>query len=226
MDNNDNGRGHRIGAPWLSIVATRYRTTGRGILGRRKTIEDAELLAHARRVFLEKGALGSTKEIAKSAAISEAVLFQRFPTKAALFLAAMVPPQVDADEVIRSGMKYSDPQDALCAICDSLLVYFRSMMPVVLHLLTHPTITLDDVMSHFEKSASATLPGALSNYLKSLHKSGKAYVKDPDSAAALLISSIHSLAIFEMLGAHGGHFPEAGVRALIGALWSGLQPRR
>jgi AcrR family transcriptional regulator len=195
-------------------------------LGRKKTIDDAELLAHARRVFLDKGALGSTKEIAKSAGISEAVLFQRFPTKAELFLAAMVPPQVNADEVMASGARFSDPQDALCAICESLLVYFRSMMPVVLHLLTHPSISMDDVISHFEKSASASLPGALSHYLKAQQQRGKVHVKDPDSAAALLISSIHSIAIFEMLGAHGGHFPKAGVRALVGALWHGMEPRR
>lgn len=222
---NDKGRSCSMALRY-PIVATRVDTTrGEKYVGRKKTIDDEELLAHARRVFLEKGALGSTKEISKSAGISEAVLFQRFPTKAALFLAAMVPPQVDAEAVIQSGASLPDPQDALCAICESLLVYFRSMMPVVLHLLTHPTVTMDDVVSHFDKSASAALPGALSDYLKSLHATGKVYVKDPDSAAALLISSIHSIAIFEMLGAHGGHFPEAGVRALVGALWHGLQPR-
>ncbi|RQP22657.1 TetR/AcrR family transcriptional regulator [Piscinibacter terrae] len=198
----------------------------RRALGRNKTIDDTELLAHARRVFLEKGAQGSTKEIARSAGISEAVLFQRFPTKATLFLAAMVPPQVDADAIVQSGAKYSDPQDALCAMCDSMLVYFRSMMPIVLHLLTHPSITMEDIMSHFEKSASASLPRALSKYLTSLQGAGKVHVNDPDSAASLLISSIHSVAIFEMLGAHGGHFPEAGVRALVAAFWHGLAPRR
>jgi AcrR family transcriptional regulator len=177
-------------------------------------------------VFLEKGAQGSTKEIAKSAGISEAVLFQRFPTKATLFLAAMVPPQVDANAIVQSGAKYPDPQDALCAMCDSMLVYFRSMMPIVLHLLTHPSITMEDIMSHFEKSASASLPRALSKYLISLQSAGKVHVNDPDSAASLLISSIHSVAIFEMLGAHGGHFPEAGVRALVAAFWHGLAPRR
>lgn len=216
-------------ACWPSEQGGRYvrdSTTRRSNLGRNKVISDEDVLAHARAVFLEKGALGSTKEIARSAGISEAVLFQRYPTKAALFLAAMVPPQVNADLIIESGAHMKDPQEALCAMSEALLGYFRSMIPIVLHLLTHPAITMDDVASHFEKTASSLVPEALAKYLQTLNDRGLAQVADPMSSASVLIAALHSVAIFEMMGAHGGQFPEAGVRALVSALWHGMAPRR
>ena len=71
-------------------------------MGRPKIIDDDALLAHARVVFLERGAYGSTKDIAKRAGISESAIFQRFPTKAELFLAAMLPPQVDVSAIVAS----------------------------------------------------------------------------------------------------------------------------
>ena len=194
-------------------------------MGSHKIVNEEEVLEHARAVFLEKGALGSTKEIARRAGVSEAVLFQRFPTKAALFLAAMVPPQIDAEAVVAAGASMSDPRKGLCAISEAMLEYFRSMMPVVLHLLTHPAVTMADVMSHFEKSASMRLLPRLAAHLRGLNETGKAMVKNPDSAAALLVSAIHSVALFELLGAHGGQFPKAGVKALVDALWNGLAPR-
>jgi AcrR family transcriptional regulator len=49
-------------------------------MGRRKLVEDDELLAVARGVFVEKGIAASTREIARRAGISEAVIYQRHPT--------------------------------------------------------------------------------------------------------------------------------------------------
>ena len=44
-------------------------------MGRRKLVEDDELLAVAREVFVEKGIAASTREIAHRAGISEAVIY-------------------------------------------------------------------------------------------------------------------------------------------------------
>ena len=60
-------------------------------MGRRKKIEDRELLAAAREVFTERGLVGSSKEIARKAGVSEAALFQRYGTRDKLFFAAMMP---------------------------------------------------------------------------------------------------------------------------------------
>jgi AcrR family transcriptional regulator len=57
--------------------------------GRPPTIDQEELLAVARAVFLEKGFRATTQEVAERAGVSEGSLFHRFRTKEALFRSAM-----------------------------------------------------------------------------------------------------------------------------------------
>jgi hypothetical protein len=38
------------------------------------------------------------------------------------------------------------------------------------------------------------------------------------------VAALHCLAILERLGAHGGRFDEAIIRAMVHALWAGLAP--
>ncbi|MBI5342600.1 MAG: TetR/AcrR family transcriptional regulator [Deltaproteobacteria bacterium] len=195
-------------------------------MGRRKRIEDEQLLQHAREVFLKGGAFGSTKEIARFAGISEATLFQRFPTKAALFLAAMVPPVVDVGGVVQAPTKRTDPRGALTEIGTRMLAYFRTLIPAVMHLMTHPSIRMADVTAHFQKMPEDALAEALATYLRDVEARGKIKVQDPMAAASLLVSAIHSLALFEMMEMHGGQDLEHAVELYVRALWNGLDPKR
>ena len=72
-------------------------------MGRRKRIEDEELLAVARGVFVKQGFAASTREIARRAGISESVIYQRHPTKAHLFFAAMVPPALNVEALLSAS---------------------------------------------------------------------------------------------------------------------------
>jgi len=194
-------------------------------MGRRKMIEDEQVLRHAREVFLEGGAFGSTKEIARRAGISEATLFQRFPTKAALFLAALVPPEVDVDGIVHAPTKRTDPQGALTEIGHRMLAYFRSLIPTVMHLMTHPSISMADVASHFQRMPEQALAEALATYLRDAGARGKVKVHDPMATANLLISAIHSLAVFELMEIHAGQDLEHAIEHFVGALWNGLDPK-
>ena len=40
----------------------------------------------------------------------------------------------------------------------------------------------------------------------------------------VLGAALHSIALFEIMGFHGGTMPKAGVRSLVDALWHGLEP--
>lgn len=194
-------------------------------MGRRKVIENDQVLRHAREVFLEGGAFGSTKEIARRAGISEATLFQRFPTKAALFLAALVPPEVDVDGIVHAPTKRTDPRGALTEIGQRMLAYFRSLIPTVMHLITHPSISMADVASHFQRMPEQAMAEALATYLREAEARGKIKVHDPMAAANLLISSVHSLAVFELMEIHAGQDLEHAIEHFVGALWSGLDPK-
>lgn len=194
-------------------------------MGRRKTIEDEQVLEHAREVFLKSGAFGSTKEIARRAGISEATLFQRYPTKAALFLAALVPPEVDVEAIVHAPTKRKDPQRVLTEIGRRMLAYFRSLIPTVMHLMTHPSIRMADVSAHFQGMPEHALAGALATYLRDVEARGEVKVNNPMAAASLLVSAIHSLAVFELMEMHGGQDLEHAVELFVKALWSGLDPK-
>ncbi len=191
-------------------------------MGRKKIIEDEQLLMHARTLFLEKGIQASTKDIATLAGISQATLFQRFPTKEALFHAAIVIPKPDTNAILGAALDHADPVSALSAICEAMLTYFRAMMPLALQLWTHPAISLQDMQGQFQKNNPALLGNALTEHLRELNQGGKASIANPASSAFLLVAAIHSLALFELMGAHGGQFPPSTINAMVDSLWRGM----
>ena len=192
-------------------------------MGRHKIIEDEELLNHARRLFVSKGASISTKEIALSANISQATLFQRFPTKEALFRAAMIPPKPEVDSIIGAGAHCSDPQQALVEISGAILDYFRAMMPIAVQLMLHPVVTVQEMKGEFQRNNPAILIQGLAMYLNSLNQTGRAKINDQRASAGLLIAAIHSLALFELMGLHEELFLRETLAASVAALWSGMQ---
>lgn len=195
-------------------------------MGRNRAIQDEQLLQYAREVFLESGAFGSTREIARRAGVSEATLFKRYPTKAALFLAAMEPEHVDIDAVIHSFTKETDPRQVLTEIGHRILKYFRSAVPVVMHLMAHPSISMKDVAVHFKSPPDAALTEALAEHFAAANSRGTIKVDNPMATAGLLVAAIHSLAVFELMEFHGGKNMDHLVKPFVEALWSGMAPAR
>ena len=107
-------------------------------MGRRKRIQDDELLTIAREAFAKDGITATTREIAQKAGVSEAVIYQRFPTKADLFFAAMVPPALDVEALIGDGAEGSDVCERLEEIALGILRYFREVMPFLITLFSLP----------------------------------------------------------------------------------------
>ncbi len=192
-------------------------------MGRPQTISNEDMLAAARAVFLKHGAAGSTREIAERAGISEAALFKRFSTKAQLFMAAMVPPTPAIEDVMTRAAKASSARAGLEKIAQAVLDYFRTAIPMILPLVAHPTFGAD-LPRNFDTSPATTLLNAVTAYLRDEHRRGRLAANDPFAASALLVSALHSIALFEIMGFHGGAMPKAGVRMLVDALWDGLEP--
>ena len=70
------------------------------------------ILSAARAVFLERGAMGTTSEVAARAGVSEGTIFNRFKSKEMLFRAAMHP--VHARPLRRRGLHQHVPGE--CAV--------------------------------------------------------------------------------------------------------------
>jgi len=196
-------------------------------MGRPKLIADEQLLAAARAIFVRDGAAGSTREIAAHAGISESALFKRYPTKAALFLAAMVPPPIAAGAIVAEAEAAANPHQALRVLTDSLLTYFRQLIPVMLPLVQNPLIGPETVRHLFGESALAVVVSDVTAYLDRQRRAGHiARRADPAAAAALLIAATHSIAQFDVIGLHTAPLPGRALQAIIDGLWNGLAPNR
>jgi AcrR family transcriptional regulator len=204
-------------------VCTYLKTTETD-LARPKTIEDADILRAAREVFIEGGALGSTREIARRMGVSEATLFKRFPTKTALFLAAMAPPPADTMNLLIKARAQKDTRKALQIIGELTLEYFRSAIPRMLPLITHPAIGIDELLQRFGESPASALNNAIAQYVAEQHDKGAIFAPKPMAVSGLIVATMHSVVLFELMGLHEGEIPHIAVNAMLDTLWRGIAP--
>ena len=193
-------------------------------MGRRKLIQDDELLAVARDVFVEKGIAASTREIARRAGVSEAVIYQRHSTKADLFFAAMVPPAVNVEDLLAARDDAPGMLEHLEEIALGMLEYFRELAPILLPLMTHPSFDFEKFVQRHPDSPLSRMRLKLMEYFEAQGEQGRIVAENAAAAGLVLFASLHSLAMFERLGVHGGEFDEATVRGMVRALWTGLAP--
>jgi AcrR family transcriptional regulator len=194
-------------------------------MGRRKRVADEDLLAVAREVFVEKGIAVSTREIARRAGISEAVIYQRHPTKAHLFFAAMVPPALNVEDLLAAPAHDRSVVEQLEGIALGMMRYFREVVPILLQLVTHPAFDVEQFAQRHPDSPFGRLHLGLLQYLESQRERGRSVAEPVGPAALTLFAALHSLAFLERLGVHGGPFDDAVIRAMVRALWTGLAPR-
>lgn len=200
------------------------RRTRKDGLGRKKSISDQQLLDVARDVFVEKGIAASTREIARRANISEAVIYQRHTTKANLFFAAMAPPAPGMAEIFKPDADDEEVQHRLEEIACGMLAYFRELMPILLPLVTHPSFDYEDFVKRHPESPLTLVREGLMEYLTRQAQAGKVRPEDIGPSGLTLVATLHSLALFEKLGVHGGHFDDEMVRGIVRSIWHGLKP--
>jgi AcrR family transcriptional regulator len=193
-------------------------------MGRPKTISREELLARAREVFVERGFAGSTREIARRAGISEALLFQRHATKAGLFFAAMSLPAVDLQALFEA--RFDSARDQLASVTAAMIDYFRDSMPVLLPLLSPPVFEFEEFSRRHPDSPLTALRRGLVAFFAREREAGRIGPVDPAAAALLVFALAQSVAFFERMGAHDGRMPDVVLERAIEALWHGLSPDR
>ena len=194
-------------------------------MARPKTIADADILRAAREVFIEGGALGSTREIARRIGVSEGTLFKRYPTKTALFLAAMAPPSADTATLLTKARAQKNVRKGLRVLGDGTLAYFRASIPRMLPLITHPAIGIDELLNRFGESPASALSSAIAEYIAEQHDNGAIHAPQPLAVAGLIVATMHSVVLFELMGLHEGAIPGIAVTAMLDTLWFGIAPQ-
>jgi AcrR family transcriptional regulator len=197
-------------------------------MGRQKVIETQELLRIARETFLEKGIGAPTSEIARRAGVSEAAVFKRFPTKSALFFAALGFPEFDAQAAVREHTRGKDPQRNLAGLLLAFYDHLTRTMPILSMLITHPAFDPQEFKDKFAKAPINTLVAELTGYLQREQRLGRIGDCDPVAVAGLLFSAIHSFAMFEYMGFHQAEVKVNAklIHQLVDVLWHGIKPAK
>ncbi len=200
-----------------------WRYTGR--MGRHKTISDQEVLRVARGVFRARGHTATTRAIAEAAGISEAVLYQRFGSKDELFFAAMRPGGPDIERLLGPADPPDNALAYLRAVVARLGRYFAGVIPLALHVMTHPSFD-PATFAHAQPRAHALLQEGLARRLASLGRRRRIATPSEAVTARLLVGLAHDWALGSVLarGASARRLRE--LREMVDVLWAGLRARK
>jgi AcrR family transcriptional regulator len=194
-------------------------------MGRTKIINDKEILRHARVVFREGGHAASTRDVARAAGISQAVLYQRFGSKEDLFFRAMTPESPNIHELL-GRYPPKDTKRDLEDIATRLVEFFVSLMPTLLHVLAHPDLGADRLVHFHAGLPFEPLLNGLSQRIARMRKDKLVSSSNPDAAALAFLAAVHSVAMFETMSKKGSaKRRKSHIVAMVNTLWEGFAPR-
>jgi AcrR family transcriptional regulator len=191
-------------------------------MSRPKTISDDDVLRIACDIFRVQGHTATTREIALAAGISEAILYQRFGSKDALFFAAMHARGPDIERLLGPEDPAGDAHKYLCTVLRRLGEYFAEVIPLALRVMTHPAF--DPVsLSRTTPGGPAELREALAKRLASLARRKQIRVSDANVLARLLLSLAHDWAL-QIALSHGSVASNSRrLEDYVDILWAGLR---
>jgi AcrR family transcriptional regulator len=193
-------------------------------MGRNKTVEDEEVLAAARDVFRREGHAASTRDVARAAGVSQAVLYQRFGSKEELFFRAMAPEPLDV-EALLGPYPSTDARRSVLSLGKRLLEYLRGFAPTFLNVVAAHGAEVERLRAWHDGLPFFPMMRAIASRFERLAADGLVSPGNAHSRAMVLISTVHSQAMFELLT--GPDHPARGkqnIDQLLRVLWDGLAP--
>jgi len=197
-------------------------------MARPSTITTDQILDAAREVFLERGFRATTAQVAKRARVAEGSLFKRFPTKHALFFAAMQPAIQDPPflRAIEGRLGKGEVRENLVELGTQLLEFLRRMLPLLMMSWSHGRGELPPHLATADPPPTRALRRT-AEYLEAEMKRRRLRRQNPEVLARALFGGVQNYVFHELIrkGRHGGRkSSEAYVRALVSLLWAGAAP--
>ena len=193
-------------------------------MGRPRTTSDEAILEAARTLFREGGHAVATREVARAAGVSQAVLYQRFPSKTELFFAAMAPTPPDVESILGTA---SEPVDKyLEGVALRILKYFEQALPTVVQLMAHPEFDAKAMGRLHERILAERLVQGLAARLNEFKNRGLVGDVDAANTAQTLVAALHSFVVFHVMS--GASLSKQAARIaprIIKVFWKGVAPR-
>jgi AcrR family transcriptional regulator len=198
-------------------------------LARPVTIQDETILDAAREVFLERGALATTAEVAARAGVSEGTLFNRFRSKEELFRACMSRGHVHAEWARRLPARVGKGRmpDVLADTASEILAFFRELVPVLMMEAGTPAFSPASLPAKGSHPAAEHIR-RLADYLEAEMSLGRIAKQDAEVLARTLTGTLFSFAFLELQTTAETERPDAArkfLEAFIDLLWAGIAPR-
>jgi AcrR family transcriptional regulator len=201
-------------------------------MARPTVIRDADILEAARAVFLERGALATSAEVAQRAGISEGSVFKRFRTKAELFRAAM---GLSADDMPTAFASLPEQagqgsiEDNLVAALLGAIAHADRTFPIMTMSLANPKLSLG-IPEELDVPDAPPLRAqrVIASYLEREIEAGRLSRIDVGVTARAIFGAITGYVLSEALSArHGGSSIEREhfVRSYVAVLLHGALPR-
>ena len=197
-------------------------------MGRPRTIEDGELLAAAREVFRLHGPTATTRDVARAAGISQAVLYQRFKTKDALFLAALTRHASSLNALTEIAAAAHAPRSYLAVFAARAKDHFQQVMPSILSHAAHPKYGREMMGQIHRHNRAGEIAALLCLRLAGWQQAGLVRPLEPRVFAHAFIHALHSMAMVDVLSGEDVTKPTRPdeLQAFVDLFWRGLQPER
>jgi AcrR family transcriptional regulator len=190
-------------------------------MARPPSISNQQILDAARAVFLAHGlAKASTVAIAQRAGVSEGSIFNRFPTKEALFRAAMddaQPPALTLDSYVGQG----DLRENLMRITVESVHYLNNLLPKLMLRWSE--------RDREPRAKVCTRPREILNSLTTFFKAEKALGRvggDPPIIARMFMGSVWNYCFLQTVAGDRSLSAKTFATRLVAGLWQGIAPAR
>ncbi len=195
-------------------------------MGRYKTVSDGDVLAAARGIFREHGHAASTRDIARAAGVSQAVLYQRFGSKDHLFFAAMAPSAPDIADMLGPLEPTAAPREYLLQAMERMADYFAEVLPIAIQVMMHPSFDMKTWAKYQHVNAAAQLTEALTRRLQLLEDRGAIAPGSSAPAAGLVTTLAHDWGLRAAMSRNPAASGRTASGMLVELLWRGLSPAR
>ncbi len=193
-------------------------------MGRPKTIEDSELLAAARLIFRQHGHTATTRDVAQAAGISQAVLYQRFKSKDALFFAALASNTPALSQIFDIDATAYDPPSYLAIFAARTKDHFRNVIPSILHLATHPKYSETLNQEIHKHNRAGEVAALLSLRVHAWQEAAQIRPTNASAFAGAFLHALHSMAMIEVLSDNAKSPTKPGkMHEFVAVFWDGLK---
>ena len=196
-------------------------------MARPKEFKTAALLKTARKVFRDFGHSATTRQVARTAGLSEGVIYQRFRTKDELFFAAFTEGIPSLKGLADLDSHASEPCKYLAFFAARTKDHFRSVVPSTLSMAAHPKYGSELMRNVHQINRAAEITTMLATQLRNWSTAGKISKMDFVETTHVFVHALHSMAMLEVLSDKPLRSTQPDeMIGFVEVFWFGLQNRR